>query len=225
MSGNGAKVEQDGDKVRGDIVLVLGDLPSLSLPTGSGGGCVTSGPFKDMSVNLGPAALSLPGNVTVAQPNPLEYNPRCLKRDLTDWVNQRMANATAVLHTIKQQTIYDFQMIMQGIPGTGDIGIHGGGHYSLGKLPPSCIRRNVTDSLLQVAIQAMMFLFLPANQFSTSITLRSTKYGGFGKLSIYPTGSTARTQSTALALSLTSPQVQTPRSIPTSRWGQSLIRL
>lgn len=147
MSGNGARDEQDGDKVRGDLVLILGDLPSLTLPSGSGGGCVASGPFKGASVNMGPAALSLPDNITLSVPNPLEYNPRCLKRDLTDAINQRFANATAVLHTIRQQAIMDFQMIMQGIPGTGDIGIHGGGHYSIGKLLPSCITR-LANSLL-----------------------------------------------------------------------------
>jgi len=128
MGGNGEKLVQTGD-----IVLGGGGLPPLSITTGTGGGCVTTGPFKGMTVNLGPATLAVPGNITLAQPNPMEYNPRCLKRDLTDWINQNFANATSVIHTIKQKTVMDFQMIMQGIPGTGDIGVHGGGHYSFGK--------------------------------------------------------------------------------------------
>lgn len=130
MSGNGAKVQQQGE-----IILGGGGLPPLSLPLGSGGGCVTNGPFKNMTVNLGPASLALPGGSTVAQPNPLAYNPRCLKRDLTNAINQRYANATSVLNLLKKKTINDFQMIMQGIPGSGDIGVHGGGHYSLGGDP------------------------------------------------------------------------------------------
>jgi len=128
MGGNGAKIQQTGD-----IVLGGGGLPYLSLPTGSGGGCVTTGPFKNMTVNLGPADLSIPGNITLAQANPLAYNPRCLKRDLTDAINTRFANATSIMNTIKQKAIYDFEMIMQGIPGSGDLGVHGGGHYSFGK--------------------------------------------------------------------------------------------
>lgn len=124
MSGNGASVYTDDT---GDIALGGSpDLPPLYLPTGNGGGCVESGPFKDMTVNLGPVALSAPGGVTVTPPtgNPLDHNPRCLKRDLVDAVNQRFANASSVLSLIlKPQNIYDFQMQMQGIPGSGDVSL------------------------------------------------------------------------------------------------------
>lgn len=131
MSGDGDRTTQTGD-----IVLGGGDLPPLVLPTGQGGGCVQTGPFKDMTVNLGPAALAIPGNITITNPvGPLSYNPRCLRRDLTDAINRRYANATSILHTLRQPTIHAFQMTMQGIPGSGDIGIHGGGHYSLGGDP------------------------------------------------------------------------------------------
>lgn len=112
-------------------------LPPIYLAPGTGGGCVTSGPFKDMSVNLGPAALDLPGGAVESSPNgPLSYNPRCLKRDLSDGVNRDYANASAILSNIlKPRNVYDFQMQMQGVPGSGSIGIHGGGHYSLGGDP------------------------------------------------------------------------------------------
>lgn len=36
---------------------------------------------------------------------------------------------------LQPQTVYDFQMQMQGIPGTGNMGVHGGGHYALGGDP------------------------------------------------------------------------------------------
>ncbi len=128
MGGNGERIAQTGE-----IVLGGGALPFLFLPTGTGGGCVTTGPFKNMTVNLGPATLAIPGNITLAQPNPLDYNPRCLKRDISDWINRRFSNATSIINTLKQKTIMDFQMVMQGVPGSGDLGIHGGGHYSFGK--------------------------------------------------------------------------------------------
>lgn len=133
MSGDGEYVEQGGDIILGAST----GLPPVYLPTANGGGCVTSGPFRDMTVNLGPAALDLPGGKIGTNPEgPLAYNPRCLSRDLSNWVNREFANATAILLNILQpQDVYDFQMQMQGVPGSGNIGIHGGGHYMLGGDP------------------------------------------------------------------------------------------
>jgi tyrosinase len=131
MSGNGEYIPNQED-----IVLGGNGLADFPLPVGTGGGCVTSGPFKDMKVNLGPAALTLPGGGTGAADNPLDYNPRCLKRDLTDYINQRFANASSILDLIlNNNNVYDFQMVMQGVPNSGSIGVHGGGHYAMGGDP------------------------------------------------------------------------------------------
>ena len=134
MSGDGAKVKQTGD-----IIIEQPTLPTIVVPTGSGGGCVESGPFKNWKVNMGPQQLSVPGGGIVGAPsgNPLNYNPRCLKRDLTDYINKRYANATSVIDTISKKTIVDFQARMQGNFDlvNGDIGIHGGPHYALGGDP------------------------------------------------------------------------------------------
>ncbi|KAK1545570.1 hypothetical protein CPAR01_03072 [Colletotrichum paranaense] len=140
FDGSETSMSGNGDFVPGREPIRLGGqngLPIIELPVGTGGGCVKSGPFKNMTVNLGPAALDLPGGISEANPNgPLTYNPRCLKRDLTTEVNLLFANVTAVLSNVLQpQNVYDFQMQMQGVPGSGNIGIHGGGHYSLGGDP------------------------------------------------------------------------------------------
>ncbi|KAK1711427.1 hypothetical protein BDP67DRAFT_406006, partial [Colletotrichum lupini] len=140
FDGSETSMSGNGDFVPGREPIRLGGqngLPIIELPVGTGGGCVNSGPFKNMTVNLGPAALDLPGGISEANPNgPLTYNARCLKRDLTTEVNLLFANVTAVLSNILQpQNVYDFQMQMQGVPGSGNIGIHGGGHYSLGGDP------------------------------------------------------------------------------------------
>ncbi|CAK1363797.1 unnamed protein product [Cercospora beticola] len=134
MGGNGVYLG-----IRSDIVLGAGlDLPPIYLPTGSGGGCIKSGPFKNMTVNLGPVALDSPGGVSEGPPsgNPLDWNPRCLRRDLTDAVNRRWANASSIVSLISNsKNVHDFQMTMQGVPGSGEIGVHGGGHYSIGGDP------------------------------------------------------------------------------------------
>lgn len=132
MSGDGEFIPN-----KGDIFINAGDLPPIRLAAGTGGGCVKSGPFKDMKVNLGPVSLETPGGITVSNPNgPLAYNPRCLKRDLSSHINKAYANASAVLaNVIHPDNVNDFQLQMQGRPGSGNIGIHGGGHFSLGGDP------------------------------------------------------------------------------------------
>ena len=126
MSGNGEYIA-----VRGPLVLALGDYPDVYLPAGTGGGCVTSGPFQNMSVNLGPVSLPLNGGGYLTGTG-LDYNPRCLKRDIGTAVNQLYANWTSTISLITQNNdIWDFEMVMQGIPGSGSIGVHGGGHYTI----------------------------------------------------------------------------------------------
>jgi tyrosinase len=166
MSGDGEYVEREGD-----IILGGNGLPEIHLPLGTGGGCVTSGPFANMTVNLGPFALGEPNGVTVQNGNGLGYNPRCLKRDLTDEVNRRFANASSILKLIMgTHNVYDFQMRMQGVPGSGDIGVHGGG-----KSTAFALRFPITNSFNQVttpwaAIPVAMSSPLPATLSSICTT-------------------------------------------------------
>lgn len=105
-----------------------GGYPPIYLSPGLGGGCVTEGPFRNMSVTLGPVAL--PG-VPPAPGNGFQYNPRCLKRDLGPSTATRFSNSTSVASLLHQSDIWDFEMTMQGFPGSGEIGVHGGGHYTI----------------------------------------------------------------------------------------------
>lgn len=131
LSGNGAYIANQED-----IALTLQGYDPIYIPAGTGGGCVTSGPFKDYQVNLGPAALSVPGGNTTSAANPLAYNPRCLKRSLTTSLLQNYANYTSIVQLIlENQDIWDFEMNMQGVPGSGHMGVHGAGHYSMGGDP------------------------------------------------------------------------------------------
>ncbi|KAL1626138.1 hypothetical protein SLS54_002972 [Diplodia seriata] len=137
LGGNGEYVHQTGEVVIGNI----GEHPVLLAP-GSGGGCVKKGPFSNYTVNLGPLSLSLVNgsavgsSLTEDKSDDFSWNPRCLKRDLSDAVNKRHANATGVLSLLRNtKDVYDFQMTMQSYPGQGELGVHGGGHYSIGGDP------------------------------------------------------------------------------------------
>jgi tyrosinase len=126
MSGDGESTHTANQTqiILGGTAGSANGLPPVYLPVGNGGGCVKSGPFKDFEVNLGPVGLDIPGGAVGGPPsgNPLDYNPRCLKRDLTEEINRAFANATSVLDLIlKSGNIYDFQMTMQGVPGTGNV--------------------------------------------------------------------------------------------------------
>ncbi|KAI4938445.1 hypothetical protein J4E85_000885 [Alternaria conjuncta] len=131
MSGNGKFIPDQGQ-----VVIAGRGEPYIYIPAGTGGGCVTSGPFKDMKVNLGPVALSTTNGTEIANGDGLSYNPRCLTRDLTDYSNKKWANATAIADLIiNKKDIWQFEMVMQGVPGTDSLGVHGGGHYSMGGDP------------------------------------------------------------------------------------------
>ncbi|KAF4782862.1 hypothetical protein HER10_EVM0003814 [Colletotrichum scovillei] len=114
MSGNGEFIPDQED-----IILTNPDgSEAARLPTGTGGGCITSGPFKNMSVNLGPLALSLPGGGSETNPD--------------GFFAYKYSNASAILHNILvPQNVGKFQVEMQGDPesGTMGMGIHGGGHF------------------------------------------------------------------------------------------------
>ncbi|CAG8304278.1 unnamed protein product [Penicillium salamii] len=131
LSGNGAWMPTEMD-----IKVPVGNYTPAYLPTGSGGGCVTSGPFVDYVVNMGPSFLSTPGGNVTGMANALDYNPRCMTRDLTSEVLQRFNNYTSIVHVIlNNHNVWDFQTELQGWPGSGSLGLHGGGHYSMGGDP------------------------------------------------------------------------------------------
>ena len=100
------------------------------MPPGTGGGCVWSGPFKDITLNMGPLDLPNTNNVNSS----FQYNPRCLKRDLNPFFSKNYNSYTNVTHTLLDYTtIGDFQNIFQGYGSdTNKFGIHGGGHWATG---------------------------------------------------------------------------------------------
>ncbi|WYZ44850.1 hypothetical protein EsH8_VIII_000166 [Colletotrichum jinshuiense] len=124
LSGDGAYVKHNGS---------VSGAGAIILPSGNGGGCVTSGPFVNMTVNLGPVNPGMDG--MVANPNgKLGYNPRCLSRDLnaytaTKWfTNENMVNITVGKAS---QNVELFQNELQGRFADGFLGMHAAGHFSV----------------------------------------------------------------------------------------------
>ncbi|GAB7347301.1 hypothetical protein MBLNU459_g3384t1 [Dothideomycetes sp. NU459] len=131
MSGNGAyKAHSVGAYIPSEA------YPFIVLPPGNGSGCVTSGPFMNMSVNLGPLSPIYSDIPTNPQADGLGYNPRCLRRDINNYVGQSAltdGNSTDLINLYKD--VGSFQSVMQGDFAGGLIGVHTAGHYATGGDP------------------------------------------------------------------------------------------
>jgi tyrosinase len=121
LSGNGIY-----DPTQGPYVVGVNE----TLPHGTGGGCVTNGPFANMTANMGPFDFSIVFSGALP-PNWQAYTPHCFSRDLNDYISTRYGNQTAVNYLMSQPTIADFQNTMSGAD--INLGVHGGGHFSLGQ--------------------------------------------------------------------------------------------
>ncbi|KAJ9621865.1 hypothetical protein H2203_006745 [Taxawa tesnikishii (nom. ined.)] len=130
ISGNGQYEAHDG------AAIPSAAEPDIVLPPGNGGGCITTGPFKNMSVNLGPLAPVFDDVPANPQPNGLGYNPRCLRRDISAYAARTAssdANSTNLINNYPY--IGDFQTVMQGDFAAGLLGVHTAGHFWVGGDP------------------------------------------------------------------------------------------
>ena len=82
--------------------------------------------------NLGPVA---PGADGIA-PNPgplLSYNPRCLRRDISNYASQTWLTIANILNvTVHSPDVLTFQNELQGRFADGFLGLHAGAHFVLG---------------------------------------------------------------------------------------------
>ncbi|KAH7311288.1 hypothetical protein B0I35DRAFT_437840 [Stachybotrys elegans] len=128
LGGNGEFVPHNGP-----VIPPSGDLPPVMLPPGNGGGFVTTGPFANMTVNLGPV-IPLEGT-TPGTLGGLGWNPRGLKRDIGPLLTTRYANYTAILNLLRAPTLGQYRILSEGVPSTIEIGPHGAGHWTIGGDP------------------------------------------------------------------------------------------
>ncbi|KAF2867040.1 hypothetical protein BDV95DRAFT_631483 [Massariosphaeria phaeospora] len=129
MGGNGAKSNYAGVPTTGF------KAPYDKIPADVGGGCVTDGPFKNMTISLGPLGTVLPDVPKNPRADGFGANPRCLRRDVNKYAAaMTTANYTYALIT-EASSVDQFQKNMLGMPEKNDWGVHMAGHYTIGGDP------------------------------------------------------------------------------------------
>lgn len=97
---------------------------------GRGGGCVKTGPYKDMIVNMTAVDLWFDNTGNGKGPK-LGYNPRCLRRDISpEYAAKFQTEQNLVDLLTKNNDIGSFQDAFQG-----GINLHGVGHFAVGGDP------------------------------------------------------------------------------------------
>lgn len=131
MSGNGLPIPGRPNPI--ELIINLPSLPlfRVTLPIGTGGGCVTTGPFANITVPFGPVAknntieASLLGN-----PKNLEYRPHCLRRDLNPKTASTALSQQSVDKLLQSPNITAFIKILDQGPDPFTLDVHAGGHFS-----------------------------------------------------------------------------------------------
>ncbi|KAF1816123.1 Di-copper centre-containing protein [Eremomyces bilateralis CBS 781.70] len=150
FDGSSTSIGGDGDfKNLSAIYLPSVSTPFQVVPQEGGGGCVTSGPFRNITVNLGPVDPVFDDAMPNPQPDGLGYNPRCLRRSLLNSIASAGLSASRVASLILQSsTIATFQDRLQGnlIPGPDYfLGVHAAGHYLINGEPGGDIFSSTAD--------------------------------------------------------------------------------
>lgn len=122
LSGNGAP--------NGTAPIALG--PSLVVPHGTGGGCVTTGPFKDWILTLGYIDPLFLISGQPLPPTAYNYNASCLIRDLNQYVDSTYCNTALVEQTVHSASAADLENNMNGVIGGSTLGVHSAGHFTVG---------------------------------------------------------------------------------------------
>ncbi|KAK4449660.1 tyrosinase-like protein [Podospora aff. communis PSN243] len=144
FDGSDTSLGSDGETID-HLPLILsfpqpdGSFNTLTIPPGTGGGCVNRGPFSNLTLHLGPVVLPEYGSPVVNfNPFPERDNPRCLKRDLSSWVAKQWTSFRNTTDLILQSSnIFEFTTEMNGDPRftSNVLGVHGGGHFTIGGDP------------------------------------------------------------------------------------------
>lgn len=114
------------------VIYNVVDLPTLhvnvSRPAGTGGGCVTTGPFANMQVPFGPFGEILNTSL-VNNPANLDYRPHCLRRDLDTKITSKSFTTANVEHLLASPNISTFNNVFELGDNTSYQNLHAAGHF------------------------------------------------------------------------------------------------
>jgi len=128
MGGNGVFENYSG-------VAIPAPPPFDVIPPDQGGGCVATGPFANMTVNLGPVAGNIPSVPPNSRPDGFGHNPRCLRRDINHFASSVTTTNFTLALILNTTDIEGFQTVLQGQFDLGLWGLHTGGHFTIGGDP------------------------------------------------------------------------------------------
>ncbi|KAF2755872.1 Di-copper centre-containing protein [Pseudovirgaria hyperparasitica] len=126
LGGNGEHLANPPPKVF-RIDANDGNPPAeFTIPPGTGGGCVTTGPFAAnvFNISIGPVT---PGNPPPNDPMGRNYNPRCLTRDFMPGQTTRFLSWANITETLAQPDIAAFRPYVESPDGP-----HGAMHAAVG---------------------------------------------------------------------------------------------
>jgi len=128
---DGSEYSMSGDGLyTDDSPVVLS--PTLSLPHGTGGGCVTTGPFANMNQTMANIPVSIIIQGLPLPPTAFDYAPSCLTRDLNSYAAQTWCNYDALYAALEAPDIANFSTQINGVIGGGSLGLHSGAHFTMG---------------------------------------------------------------------------------------------
>ncbi|EXJ83502.1 hypothetical protein A1O1_07125 [Capronia coronata CBS 617.96] len=104
---------------------------SLTIPHGTGGGCVTTGPFANLiaPIKFIDAAQLATGTLPA---DAFAYNEICLQRDLNAYVSQTYTNQAQLTAAAHADNATHLEFLLNGVIGSSSLGIHSGAHFSVG---------------------------------------------------------------------------------------------
>ncbi|KAF2642114.1 Di-copper centre-containing protein [Massarina eburnea CBS 473.64] len=122
---DGSELSMGGNGVQTDhvatVYLPTPNVTSSILVSGTGGGCVTTGPFVNLTVSLGPHGAPMNDNGMVG-------NDRCLTRDFRDRYLQSTLSYDNVTTAMVQDDIVGHSYVVESQ------GLHDAGHQVIGGL-------------------------------------------------------------------------------------------